>query len=61
MAGEDWAYHFMQRHPAINLRKPEATSGARAMGFNKVAVTAFFDILTKTVEKNLLHVISLSA
>lgn len=51
MAGEDWAYHFMQRHPEISLRKPEATSGARAMGFNKVAVTAFFELLTKTVDE----------
>lgn len=33
MAGEDWAYHFMQLHPEISLRKPEDTSGARAYGF----------------------------
>lgn len=54
MAGEDWAFHFMKRHPGLSLRKPEATSGARAMGFNKVAVTAFIELLNNTVDEHML-------
>lgn len=54
MAGEDWAQSFMKRHPELSLRKPEATSGARAMGFNRVAVAQFFTLLNKVIiEKNI--------
>ena len=45
MAGWDWNYAFMRRHPKLSLRSPEATSAARAQGFNKIAVNAFYDIL----------------
>lgn len=51
MAGEDWLKGFMTRHPEISLRKPESTSAARAMGFNKVAVSNFFSLLTDVVQK----------
>ncbi|KAJ8943765.1 hypothetical protein NQ318_011977 [Aromia moschata] len=52
MAGEDWAQSFMKRHPELSLRKPEATSGARAMGFNRVAVAQFFTLLNKVIIEN---------
>lgn len=52
MAGEDWVQNFMKRHCELSLRKPEATSGARAMGFNKVTVTQFFNLLTKIVDEH---------
>ncbi|CAH1958516.1 unnamed protein product [Acanthoscelides obtectus] len=49
MAGEDWAHSFMRRHSELSLRKPEATSGARAMGFTRVAVAQFFTLLNKVI------------
>lgn len=51
LAGTDWVEGFLKRHPKISLRKPEATSGARAMGFNKIAVSQFFTLLEETVDK----------
>lgn len=49
MAGEDWVQSFMRRHPELSLRKPEATSGARAMGFNRVATWQFFTLLNQVI------------
>lgn len=52
MSGKDWADKFIKRHPELSLRKPEGTSGARAMGFNKVAVSQFFSLLTEVIDKH---------
>ncbi|XP_022905456.1 uncharacterized protein [Onthophagus taurus] len=52
MAGQDWVSGFFKRHPTLSVRKPEATSGARAMGFNKVAVDKFFSLLTNLIDKH---------
>lgn len=50
-AGRDWAKGFLARNRTLSIRKPEATSAGRAMGFNKVAVNRFFDLLTDQVDK----------
>lgn len=47
LAGYDWACGFRKRHPQLALRSPEPTSMARAQGFNKVAVSGFFDVLER--------------
>lgn len=44
MAGWDWVNGFVKRNPDICLRKPEATSAARATGFNKPVVKNFFSV-----------------
>lgn len=50
MAGRIWLENFLKRNPDLSLRKPEPTSAARAAGFNKVAVSSFFDLLTHAIE-----------
>lgn len=52
MAGEDWLSGFLKRHPDLAYRRPEPTSAARAMAFNKVAVDNFFSLLENVVEKH---------
>lgn len=52
MAGEDWLSGFLKRHPDLTYRRPEPTSAARAMGFNKVAVSEFFTLLEEVVDKH---------
>lgn len=50
-AGYDWYKRFMSRHPELSLRKPEATSAARAMGFNKPVVMQFFNLLGDLMDR----------
>lgn len=51
IAGVDWLKGFMKRHQDLSIRKPEATSAARAMGFNKVAVNKFYSLLGEVYDK----------
>ncbi|KAJ8934809.1 hypothetical protein NQ318_010223 [Aromia moschata] len=51
IAGLDWLHGFFKRHPDLSLRSPEPTSAARAMGFNKTAVSKFFTNLIACIEK----------
>jgi helix-turn-helix, Psq domain/Tc5 transposase DNA-binding domain len=51
VAGKKWVRLFMKRHPSLSLRQPEATSYARATGFNKPAVDKIVSLLTEIVDK----------
>ena len=50
-AGQDWLNGFLKRHTEISLRTPEATSAARARGFNRDSVSKFFELLGSLLEK----------
>ncbi|XP_076814279.1 uncharacterized protein LOC143460585 [Clavelina lepadiformis] len=52
IAGYDWVKGFLKRHPEISLRSPEATSLARASGFNKPQIAKFFELIHDIYEKN---------
>lgn len=40
----------MTRHPELSLRKPEATSIARAMGFNRLVIGQFHELLGELLD-----------
>ncbi|CAH0730535.1 unnamed protein product, partial [Brenthis ino] len=51
MAGIDWYYNFMARHPNISLRRPEATSINRITAFNQEEIDIFFENLKTLMVK----------
>lgn len=48
-AGKEWLRGFLNRHNEVALRIPEATSLARAAGFNRQRVSQFYELLQKIV------------
>lgn len=54
MAGWEWMYSFLKRHPRLTVRKEENLSINRALGMNRNSVRKFFEILeNKMTELNL--------
>ena len=51
-ATKDWCSGFIKRNKTISIRKPEATSQARAAGFNKPVVMKFYDNLASLMAKH---------
>jgi len=51
-AREDLLSGFLARNPQLSIRTSEATSLARATGFNKTNVKAFFDKLSVVMERH---------
>ena len=51
-ANKHWFYDFMRRHRQLVLRQSEATSTARANGFNRTSVGEYFDKLTALIDKH---------
>ncbi|KAJ8728916.1 hypothetical protein PYW07_006612 [Mythimna separata] len=54
-AGKDWLAGFLQRHPDLSIRKPEAISTNRILGFNKTDITLFFNNLEKLMEPQMIY------
>ena len=52
LAGKNWVRCFLQRHPELAVRSPEATSMSRATGFNKAQVMRFFENLREALVEN---------
>lgn len=57
MAGKEWLDSYPRRNASISLRKPENKSAARSSGFNRAAVTEFYENLEKVLKNMLsLHI-----
>ena len=52
LAGKKWFYAFLKRHPKISVRQPKNTSINQAKGFNREAVSLFFNLLETIVRSN---------
>jgi len=51
VAGYEWLYAFLRRHPELSIRKPEPLSIARACGMNRVVVQKWFESLGTSIDE----------
>ncbi|XP_065658895.1 uncharacterized protein LOC136083427 [Hydra vulgaris] len=51
-AGRDWLTGFLKRNPKLSVRKPEATSIARASTFNRYTIDIFFNKLQEGISES---------
>ncbi|XP_065669419.1 uncharacterized protein LOC136088752 [Hydra vulgaris] len=51
-AGRDWLTGFLKRNPKLSVRKPEATSIARASAFNRYTIDIFFNKLQEGISES---------
>jgi hypothetical protein len=47
MAGPEWMYSFLERHPRLTIRKEENSSTNRASGMSRSKVRTFSEILER--------------
>ena len=47
LAGWDWLWGFLKRHPGLSIRKEENLSLARALGMKREVVHRYFDLLER--------------
>ena len=52
MADKQWLRLFLKRQTSVSVRSPERTSYARASGFNRPAVSKFFNLFDGLVQKH---------
>ncbi|XP_063759756.1 uncharacterized protein LOC134877965 [Eleginops maclovinus] len=52
LAGRDWLMGFLHRQPTLSIRRPQATSLARNIHFNRHNVSLFFNNLDEVLRKN---------
>ncbi len=53
-AGPDWFRSFMKRHPTLSYRTSETMSYGRGAGLNRTVVASFYELLSETVQKEML-------
>ena len=51
-ANKTWFRKFCKWHHEVTLRQPEATSIARASGFNREAVSRYFKLLESIIDEH---------
>lgn len=52
IAGRDWYLSFMERHPELNLRKPEGISVARVEGMCREEVGKYYELLKELLTEH---------